>query len=119
MRGGESGQNFGWFYFEGNNQRRNEVPDGLTPPVYDYPRDVGVAVMAGHVYRGDAIPELRGVFLFGDLTGPVWGIGEQGVSRLDVPRVNTLVGWAEDPDGEVYLLSLRDGVGKLVPATDS
>ena len=85
--------------------------------MYDYPRSDGAAVMAGHVYRGEEIPELRGAFLFGDLTGPVWAIGEQGVSRLNVPRVNTMVGWAEDPAGELYLLDLSDGVVKLVNAS--
>jgi glucose/arabinose dehydrogenase len=117
MRGGESGLNFGWYYFEGNDQRFGNAPEGLIPPVYDYPRSDGVAVMAGHVYRGDAIAPLRGAYVFGDLTGPVWAIGEQGVSRLDVPRVSTLVGWAEDPDGELYLLGLNDGVFKLVIAS--
>jgi glucose/arabinose dehydrogenase len=112
--GGTSGQNFGWYWFEGSNQRRSDFPDGLTPPVYDYPRSEGVAVMAGHVYRGSQIPALRGAFLFSDLTGPVWAIGANGVTRLDAERVNTMVGWAEDPDGELYLLGLDDGVFHLV-----
>ncbi len=113
MRGGERGLNFGWYWFEGNNQRHSGAPDGVVPPVYDYPHSVGVAVMAGHVYRGDAIAELRGAFVFGDLTGPIWAIGEQGVSRLDAPAVHTMTGWAEGPDGELYVLSLRDGVARL------
>ena len=49
-------------------------------------------------------------------TGPVWAIGADGVTRLDVDRVNTLVGWGEDPDGELYLLGLHDGVYRLVEA---
>lgn len=98
------GANFGWPYFEGNNQRHGDEPDDLIPPVYDYTHDVGAAVMAGHVYRGDAIPALRGAFVFGDLTGPLWAIGADGVSRLDAERVATLTGWAEGPDDELYLL---------------
>jgi glucose/arabinose dehydrogenase len=113
--GGTSGQNFGWYWFEGNNQRRSDAPAGMSPPVYDYPHSEGVAVMAGHVYRGTQIPALRGAFLFSDLTGPVWAIGASGVTRLNAERVDTMVGWGEDPDGELYLLGLNDGVFRLVP----
>jgi glucose/arabinose dehydrogenase len=117
MRGGTSGLNFGWYWYEGNNRRRDDAPDGMVPPVYDYPHSQGVAVMGGHVYRGEDIPELRGAYLFGDLTGPIWAIGEQGVSRLTAPNVNTMTGWAEDPSGELYILSLYDGVARFVPAS--
>ena len=113
--GGTSGLNFGWYWFEGNHQRFSEVPEGLTPPVYDYPRSQGVGVMGGYVYRGHAIPELRGAYLFGDLGGPIWAIGASGVTRLRVDRINGLVGWGEDPNGEVYLLGIYDGVFRLVP----
>ncbi len=114
MRGGTSGLNFGWYWFEGNDRRRGDAPEGMVPPVYDYPHSQGVAVMGGHVYRGDLIPELRGAYLFGDLTGPIWAIGEQGVSRLSAPNVSTMTGWAEDPNGELYVMSLQDGVARLV-----
>ncbi len=117
MRPDQWGGNFGWPFYEGNDRRRSGAPDGVIAPVYAYGRSEGTAVMGGHVYRGDAIPELRGAYLFGDLTGPVWAIGTEGVSRLAVDRVNTMVGWAEDPDGELYVLSLRDGVFRLVPAS--
>jgi glucose/arabinose dehydrogenase len=115
MPGGVSGLNFGWYWFEGSLQRYSDVPDGLTPPVYDYPRSEGVGVMGGHVYRGTAIPALRGAYLFGDLGGPIWAIGAGGVTRLQVDRINGLVGWGEDPSGELYLLGIYDGVYKLVP----
>lgn len=107
------GANFGWPYFEGNNQRHGGAPDGVIPPVYDYSHEVGAAVMGGHVYRGAAIPELRGAYLFADLTGPVWAIGADGVTRLDIERVRTITGWGEDADGEVYLLGF-EGVFRVV-----
>ncbi len=114
MRAGQFGQNFGWPYFEGSHQRKNSVPDGLTLPVHDYPRTDGVAVMGGSVYRGSALPGLRGAYVFGDLTGPIWAIGTEGVSRLDAPAVNAIVGWGVDPAGELYVLGLYDGVYRLV-----
>ena len=112
------GANFGWPYVEGTDIRRGDRPDDLVPPVYAYGRDVGTAVMGGHVYRGTAIPDLRGAYLFGDLTGPVWAIGADGVTRLDIGKVSTFVGWAEDPDGELYLLGF-DGVHRMIPVPES
>jgi glucose/arabinose dehydrogenase len=116
MRAGEYGQNFGWYFFEGTNQRRSEVPEGLSPPIHDYPRSEGVAVMGGHVYRGEALAPLRGAYIFGDLTGPIWGLGADGVTRLDIDRVRTMTGWGEDPDGELYVLSMNDGVFRVTAA---
>ena len=31
--------------------------------------------IGGHVYRGDAIPQLEGAYVFMDMTGPVWAMG--------------------------------------------
>lgn len=114
IRGGVGGQNFGWYYFEGTNQRYSEVPDGLVPPVYDYPRSDGVGVMGGHVYRGAAIPALRGAYLFADLGGVVWAIGADGVTRLAIEPITGIVGWGEGPDDELYLLSIYEGVFRVV-----
>jgi glucose/arabinose dehydrogenase len=115
IRAGERGGNYGWYYFEGTNQRYSDVPAGMIPPVYDYPHSEGVAVMGGYVYRGSAIPALRGAYLFADLTGPVWAVGADGVTRLALDPVNTMIGWGEDRDGELYLFSIYDGVFRLVP----
>lgn len=115
IRRGESGQNFGWSWFEGDHQRRADAPDGLTPPVFSYPRAEGIAVMGGHVYRGQAIPALRGAYVFGDLGGSMWAIGADGVATLDVEPIAGLVGWGEDPSGELYVLGLYDGIFRVVP----
>ena len=112
---GESGLNFGWRYFEGTEQIHTDAPPGLTPPVHDYPRSEGVAVIGGHVYRGAVIPELQGAYVFGDFTGPLWAMGEDGVSTLSVAPVSPLVGIEEGPDGELYLLGHNTGVYALVP----
>jgi len=114
IRAGERGGNYGWYFFEGTNQRHSDAPEGMIPPVFDYPHSEGVAVMGGYVYRGEAIPALRGAYVFADLTGPVWAIGADGVTRLSVDPVNTMIGWGEDRDGELYLFSIYDGVFKLV-----
>jgi hypothetical protein len=50
---------------------------GLTPPVLDYPHTSGAlrdcAVTGGYVYRGSAVPGLRGAYVFGDFcSGRIW-----------------------------------------------
>ena len=112
---GQSGLNFGWYFFEGSHQRYDSVPGGMTPPVHEYPHSEGNAVMGGYVYRGAAIPALRGAYVFGDVIGKVWALGDGGAARLGVTDVGYLFGWGEDPAGELYLFSMYEGVYKLVP----
>ena len=43
-------------------------PPGLIDPVAQYDHDEGVSVTGGFVYRGEGIRQLRGSYVFGDLT---------------------------------------------------
>ena len=115
IRAGETGLNFGWYYFEGLHQRYSDVPEGMTPPLHEYPHSVGTAVMGGFVYRGSAIPQLRGAYVFGDVEGKVWAFTTDGVVRLDIDDVGYLFGWGQDANGELYLLSMSEGVYRLAP----
>ena len=40
--------------------------DGLTLPIAEYGHDLGCSVTGGYVYRGEAIADLHGWYLFGD-----------------------------------------------------
>ncbi len=115
MRPDQWGGNFGWPYWEGTNARNtSEAPEGVIAPAYAYDRSVGVAAMAGHVYRGVRIPELQGALLFADLGGPVWALGTDGVTRIDSETIRTVTGWAEGPDDELYLIGF-EGIYSVVP----
>jgi glucose/arabinose dehydrogenase len=111
---GVSGVNFGWYWYEGSERRKAGAPEGVVPPVWEYSHQVGVSVIAGHVYRGAAIPALRGAFVFGDLTGIMWAFGADGVQTLPV-RFTSLVAFGEGPDGELWLASHFGRVARLVP----
>ena len=66
--GAGRGTNFGWSAFEGTDRYNDdqESPDHW-PPIYEYRHaDGGCSVTGGVVYRGEAIPALRGAYLFGD-----------------------------------------------------
>ena len=66
----ERGGNYGWNILEANhcfNPRNNCDDAGTIPPVWEYSLDgTPCSVIGGHVYRGNAIPWLRGTYIYGD-----------------------------------------------------
>ena len=42
------------------------VTEKAIPPIHDYPRNVGVSITGGYVYRGCTFPNLQGIYIFGD-----------------------------------------------------
>jgi Glucose / Sorbosone dehydrogenase len=117
---GQGGFNLGWPAYEGSHEANfNEdvpPPANTTMPIYEYPHSVGPAVIGGYVYRGSAIPGLRGAYVFMDMTGPVWAMGADGVVRLDIEAGGVQTSFGEDPDGELWLITQQNGVFKLLPA---
>lgn len=115
------GENFGWPLVEGTHRLRGAAPRGSTLPVHEYGHTKGrCAVMGGHVYRGAALPRLKGLFVFADLcTGRLSALVEASgrFTAVDLgvgtPVVTSL---GTDGAGELYATSLNGGVFKLVPA---
>jgi hypothetical protein len=96
---------------------------GLIPPIAEYRHDEGVSITGGFVYRGAALPALRGRYVFGDFgAGTVWTIPAEGGpglrARTELLRSGLeLSSFGEDAAAELYLLDLRGGVYRLVPAS--
>jgi hypothetical protein len=96
-------------------------PDAIAP-VSEYPHDDGRCVVTGgYVYRGRAIPDLVGTYVFGDFcTGRLEGIRLQDGRVADHaylgPVVPNLSSFGEDASGELYALSLSGGVYRLAPS---
>ncbi|HEX2026189.1 MAG TPA: PQQ-dependent sugar dehydrogenase [Actinomycetota bacterium] len=113
------GENYGWDGFEGTLPYEPPPPRQSIPPVYDYGRDLGGTVIGGYVYRGSAIPDLRGAYVFGDLYNPdLRVLIPQGnaVRHVELgPEVENLASFGEDHAGELYALSLSGPVYRLVP----
>ncbi len=104
--------NFGWDVYEGTRSFEDKPlgPGKLVQPVYEYRHDVGCSVTGGYVYRGKAIPQLAGRYLFGDYcAGTIWSLklvnGKATDIRTEVVRVPSLSSFAEGPGGELYLMS--------------
>ncbi len=118
------GANLGWNLMEGLEPFAGEEPDDHVPPVYTYATGgpEGCAVTGGVVYRGPAIPELDGVYLYADsCNGTIRGlvvdaggqIVEQAELGIDGGRV---VAFVVDPDGEVLVLDLDGAIRRIVRA---
>ncbi len=117
-----SGLNYGWNLMEGlrcypNGGQCNM--SGLTLPVYDYDHNQGCAIIGGYVYRGAAIPELQGQYLFSDLcTGFVRSLRfDSGVAVVrEAPMVNvgTPLSFGQDGFGEIYVLTADNRVLRIV-----
>lgn len=103
----------------------------LIDPILEYPHfdeessAIGVAVIGGHVYRGSAIPALRGRYIFGDYSASF----ETPAGHLFVGRESAsgnwsrrgliiegdesgaidsfLLGFGQGLDGEVYVLTTQ------------
>ncbi|MBI5495059.1 MAG: PQQ-dependent sugar dehydrogenase [Deltaproteobacteria bacterium] len=112
------GGNYGWRFREGlhcYNPATNCPSAGLVDPVVEYPRSVGSSITGGYVYRGSAIPELRGVFLFADfVSGRIMAAqpdpGTGGYTRVQLLASGmNISSFAQDHAGEVYLIQYGTG----------
>ncbi|HEX6995511.1 MAG TPA: PQQ-dependent sugar dehydrogenase [Gammaproteobacteria bacterium] len=119
---------FGWNCREGGIAYTRPGPacaaaTSLVDPVHDYPRTEGQSVTGGYVYRGAAIPALAGQYVFGDFgSGRIWRLVEDGAGGLTADELAStglrIASFAEDPDGELYIVDLEGTLHRIVPAGD-
>lgn len=111
------GENYGWNIREGAHcfpPGSSCSVTGLIDPVAEYDRSEGVSVTGGYVYRGQAIEQLQGVYVFGDFgSGTIWGLfddGSGGYTReLLLSTAFGISSFAEGNDGEIYIVDLFSG----------
>jgi len=116
MPAGTSGLNYGWNVTEGSLCPAGPCPPpGLTAPVYDYDHGQGCSIIGGYVYRGAAIPELQGQYLFSDLCSG-WlrslliAYGVVTVRQAPNVDVGTPLSFGKDGFGEIYVLTANNRV---------
>ncbi|MCE2726565.1 MAG: PQQ-dependent sugar dehydrogenase [Planctomycetaceae bacterium] len=122
------GGNYGWSVREGTRPfgNRPEVAGPLVDSVWEYDHRVGKSIVGGFVYRGQAIPELVGAYLYGDfVSGRLWALNRDPatgrVTNLTIPwSGQPIFGFGSDADGEAYVLTSSptgQGVFRLASAT--
>lgn len=114
------GGNYGWNVMEGNHCYPPSVSScnmaGLIAPIAEYGHDAsgGSSVIGGYVYRGSAIANLDGTYVFGDLSsGRVWGLKQDAMLNWHMTQVLThnltVSSFGQDAAGELYLLDYGNG----------
>lgn len=132
----ERGGNYGWPIKEGSLFFIREgaqlgmittAPPGsdlprMIDPVAEYDHDEGISITGGFVYRGKSIPALAGKYIFGDWVRPekdsqtgrlfyadleTGEIKELPIGAEGRPVGGFIIGFGEDQDGEVYILTTR------------
>ncbi len=106
-------------------------PRGLTPLLAWYPytggHPCGGGVIGGFVYRGAAMPNLRGWYIYTDLcSGDILAI-DPGATLLEpltlgrfprAPEFGGIVDLVPDTKGEPLAVGLTGGVWRVIPATN-
>jgi glucose/arabinose dehydrogenase len=122
---GMGNRNYGWPIAEGLDCSEPTTCDtnNLVEPVLDYGRSDGISVTGGYVYRGSAIPALRGTYLYGDYSSrTIWSFEYSGGMAMNQQEVNFtgrdlasefgddagLTSFGQDNAGEMYI-TLRNG----------
>ena len=130
----ERGGNYGWrikegtFFFnpEGGDVSRTPWPGTpphgeLIDPVVQYDHDEGLSITGGYVYRGDAVPALQGLYVFGDWKAPEGEEGRLFYADLSSGEIHEMIigkddrslgtylsGFGEGQNGELYLLTNQE-----------
>ena len=116
----DGGENYGWNAREGAHPFGSaDAPPRALDPVFEYDQaGGGCGVIGGYVYRGVAIPELVGAYVFSDLClGRLEALRLRSgqVRHIDLDlSVQAVSSFGEDAAGELYVLSLAGGVYRLV-----
>jgi glucose/arabinose dehydrogenase len=120
-----AGRNYGWRTMEGTqcyNPSSGCNQAGLTLPIveYDHGQNGGCSITGGFVYRGAAIPEMRGHYFYSDYCSG-WlrsfrlaGGGAADQRDWPIGDIGNVTSFGVDAVGELYMLSSNGRAYRLV-----
>jgi glucose/arabinose dehydrogenase len=128
----QKGGCYGWSAREGfapYDPEEAEKAKQAIAPLAAYGRGEGMSITGGYVYRGTALPELVGWYVYGDfVTGALWALkrDEEGPSAPDQHPVATgvsvvkilahgpnIASFGEGPGGELYVCCFDGKIYRL------
>jgi glucose/arabinose dehydrogenase len=127
---GTPGRNYGWRLMEGEAcfdpaSDCNATAENLVPPVATYDHGIGQSITGGYVYRGAALPELRGTYLFADYQSARFfalrmQAGSVAQAQLEISDninpgrdVAGIASFGQDNTGELYVIALGGTVYRI------
>lgn len=117
------GENYGWNVYEATHPYNGApAPDNMVLPVAEYSHGVGISISGGYVYRGSLLPQLDGVYFYGDYgTGTIWSLYRDAnadwQNNVFLSGTGlTISGFGEDEDGELYVVDYAGRILRFEPA---
>jgi len=114
--GTPGGMNFGWSYYEGTHPYQDQPPASasFTSPVAEYAHSEDCSVTGGYIYRGSALPEWQGVYLYGDycsgrIRGLIQSSQDNWESKVLFSTSAKISAFGVDEAGEIYLADYGSG----------
>lgn len=112
------GGNYGWRIMEGNHcfsPRTGCVTDGLVAPMAEYAtRSPRCSITGGYVYREAAIPDLQGIYVFGDYcSGEIFELIEDTIRPLLSTGLK-ISSFGQDQQGELYVVGHGGTVHRII-----
>ncbi|MDP4191527.1 MAG: PQQ-dependent sugar dehydrogenase [Bacteroidota bacterium] len=118
------GGNYGWRIMEGKhcyNPSSNCDTTGLIEPIWEYGHNEqgGRAITGGYVYRGKALPQLYGKYIFADfVAGKIWALSYDGKSQatneLIINSEKNISSFGIDRSNELFVCSFDGNIYRLV-----
>ncbi|OOQ59752.1 glucose dehydrogenase [Mucilaginibacter pedocola] len=109
------GANYGWKIVEAEQCYSPATGcdiKGITMPISAYSHKEGISVIGGYVYNGKTVTALKRKYLFADWVGKVYYLQKAGkawqrgdVKLQGLPENIRILGFGEDPAGELYMLT--------------
>ncbi len=118
--GGVGGEHLGWNAFQGNLPFIDQPIGPHVPPTFSYAhRSRFCAVIGGHVYRGNALPDLAGKYVFGDLCRQAIISFDPETGELQELERGTVtpVGFVFGPGGTLFVVDINQGIWRVETAT--
>lgn len=116
------GDNIGWSVYEGSHPfypQRRRGPTPIVPPTIEHAHSEFRSLTGGVVYYGDELPELNGVYVYGDYsTGRIWGARHRdGKLVWHEELADTtlqIAAFRVDPKGRLLVVDHGGGLYQLV-----
>ena len=116
-KAGDGRKNYGWNTMEALHCFGGATcdQDGITPPLIEIADPTATSITGGSVYRGSAIPALRGAYFYADyMQNNAWyTFYDRDAHSVETPtsvsqdlNVNNVVAIKNGPDGELYFVAI-------------
>jgi glucose/arabinose dehydrogenase len=118
-----NGDNLGWREREGAHcfDPSSGCATTFVDPITEYDHSLGVSITGGFVYRGAAIPDLIGWYVFGDFgSGRIFAVpadSPTGTAPAELLGSGlSIASFAESNDGEIYIVDYGGSIRQITDA---